>query len=93
MVVGVGEQLSSVGLCALMQCRQCRQVEADICDTGSSASLRVLGTIQVLPSKYMMLLTKSCLMLLSWMNVVPPIATQCRCRVTSALNLSGCSFL
>ena len=64
-VVGVGEQLSSVGLCALMQCRQCRQVEADICDTGSSASLRVLGTIHVLPSRYMMLLTKSCLMLLS----------------------------
>ena len=72
---------------------QCRQLAADICNTGSSASLRVLGTIQVLPSRCMMLLVKSCLMLLSLMNVVPPIAVQCRCCATSALNLSGCSFL
>ena len=30
---------------------QCRQVVADICSTGNSASLLVLGTVQVLPRR------------------------------------------
>ena len=61
---------------------------ADICSTGSIASFLVLGTVQVLPSRWMMLL-KSCFMLLSLMKVVPPIAVQWRCCVTRAQNLSG----
>ena len=66
------------GECVVGACRsmQCRQVEADICSTGSKASLLVLGTIQVLPSRCIMLLEKSCLMLLSLINVVPPMTGQ-----------------
>ena len=47
-----------------------------ICSTGNSASLLVLGTVQVLPRRCMMFLFKSCRMLLSLMNVVPPMAVQ-----------------
>ena len=66
------------GECVVGACRsmQCRQVEADICSTGSKASLLVLGTTQVLPSRWIMLLEKSCLMLLSLINVVPPMTGQ-----------------
>ena len=66
------------GDCVVEACRsmQCRQLVADICSTGSKASLLVLGTIQVLPSRCIMLLEKSCLMLLSLINVVPPMTGQ-----------------
>ena len=60
-----------VGICRLLQWRH---GTADICRTGSMASLLVLGTIQVLPRRWIMLLLKSCLMLLSQINVVPPMA-------------------
>ena len=84
-----------VGGCDVGVCKpqQCRPVLVDICNTGSMASFLVLGTIQVLPNKLMMLLLKSCLMLLSFRKLVPPIAVQCRCCVTKALNLIGWSFL
>ena len=39
------------------------------CEIGSSASLRVLGTIHLLPNSEIWLWTKSCLILLSLMNV------------------------
>ena len=61
--------------------------------TGNRASLWVLGTVHLLPNRVIWLLTKSCLILLSLMKVVPPITGQWRCCATIALNLSLCSFL
>ena len=55
---------------------QCKQEVVDIWSTGNRASLLVLGTIQVLPKRCIMLLEKSCLILLSIINVVPPMAGQ-----------------
>ena len=64
-----------------------------VVETGNRASLCVLGTVHLLPSNVIWLLTKSCLILLSLINVVPPITGQWRCCATIALNLSLCSFL
>ena len=43
----------SSGECTVDICRltQCKQGVVDICSTGKMASLLVLGTIQVLPSR------------------------------------------
>ena len=73
----LGDNLvSGVVLCGACRLMQCRQVEADICSTGSRASRLVLGTIQVLPRRCIMLLEKSCLMLLTLINMVPPMTGQ-----------------
>merc|ERR1712112_167750 len=58
------------------------------CAIGNSASRCVLGTVHLLHSSEIWLCTKSCLMLLSFINMVPPITGQCRFCATIALNLS-----
>ena len=83
-------------VCVLPSIVLCRQVGVRwlcVVETGNRASLCVLGTVHLLPRSVIWLLTKSCLMLLSLMNVVPPITGQWRCCATIALNLSLCSFL
>ena len=59
---------------ATMQCRHaavCGVVRC--CVSGKSASLCVLGTVHLLPSREIWLWTKFCVMLLSLMKTVPPM--------------------
>ena len=65
-------------VCVLLCVRKVLRVILICLAIGNSASHCVLGIVHLLPDKEIHLCTKSCLMLLSFMNVVPPINRECR---------------
>ena len=71
MLLSCGVRLCGAGIVVLWVVLLC-------CDIGSSAPLYVLHTVHQLPISDIRLCKKSCLMLLSLINVVPPITEQWR---------------
>ena len=59
---------------------------------GSTMAGLVLGMVNLLRT-VMLLVAKSCLMLLSLRNTVPPMQSVCSVLTTTALNLTDQSFL